>query len=438
MKQVDQLLHARWIVTVNDNNDLLEHHSLAIDAGKIVAILPTEEAKQQFQATESLDLGEQLLMPGLINAHTHLAMNLLRGFADDLPLMEWLEQHIWPAEGRWVDEQFVADGSELAMAEMIRSGTTCFNDMYFFPEVTAQVAQKAGLRASIGLMMIDFPTAWGSGPEEYLQKGLALQQQYQNHPLISTAFAPHATYTVSDEPLLQLKQAAQDSGSAIHIHLHETAGEIALHQEQHGCRPLARLHKLGLLNNKLQAVHMTQLNDDEIQLLAANGVQVIHCPESNLKLASGFAPVAKLLQAGVNVALGTDGAASNNDLDLFSEMRTAALLAKGVAADARAVPAATALRMATINAAKALGIDKQTGSLEVGKAADLIAIDLSSLESQPLYDPLSQLVYATSRDQVRHLWVAGQQLLKERQLTTLDEVEIVKKTQQWQAKISQQ
>ncbi|MDQ7017163.1 MAG: TRZ/ATZ family hydrolase [Gammaproteobacteria bacterium] len=438
MKQVDQLLHARWIVTVNEHNDLFEYHTLVVDQSKIIDILPTELAKQSYRAHQVDDLGEQLLMPGLINAHTHLAMNLLRGFADDLPLMEWLEQQIWPAEGRWVDEQFVADGSELAMAELIRSGTTCFNDMYFFPEITAQVAQKAGLRASIGLMMIDFPTAWGSGPEEYLQKGLALQQKYQDHPLIRTAFAPHATYTVSDVPLLQLKQAAQQHNSAIHIHLHETAGEIALHEKQHGCRPLARLDKLGMLNANLQAVHMTQLSDEEIQQLADNGVQVIHCPESNLKLASGFAPIARLLAAGVNVALGTDGAASNNDLDLFAEMRTAALLAKGVAGDASVVPTTTALRMATINGAKALGIADQTGSLEVGKAADVIAIDLNTIETQPLYDPVSQLVYASSRNQITHLWVAGKQLLKERQLTTLDETQIIKKAQLWQKKIGGQ
>ncbi|OQX03263.1 MAG: N-ethylammeline chlorohydrolase, partial [Thiothrix lacustris] len=336
---------------------------------------------------------------------------------------------------RWADAQFVYDGSRLAIAEMIRSGTTCFNDMYFFPEQTAKAVQEAGIRACIGLIVIDFPTAWGTGPEDYLQKGLALHDQVADDPLLTTAFAPHAPYTVSDDPLKQVSHLACEMDMPIHMHVHETAFEVQQALAQHDAVPLARLDNLGLLDKHFLAVHMTQLTDEEIALLAEKGTHVIHCPESNLKLASGFCPVAKLLAAGVNVALGTDGNASNNDLDMLGEMRTAALIAKAVAHDASVVSAAQALRMATINGAIALGLADTIGSLEIGKAADMIAVDLSALETQPLYDPVSQIVYCANRNQVTHTWVAGKALMTQRELTTLNITELLATAQAWQQKI---
>jgi len=436
MITIDSLLHPDWIFCVDDENTVLENHSLAIDKGKILDLLPRSEAGQKYTANHVHELAGHALIPGLVNSHTHAPMNLFRGLADDLPLMQWLEQHIWPAEQKWVSREFVRDGTRLAIAEMLRSGTTCFNDMYFFPDVVAEEAQHAGIRASIGLIVIDFPTVWANDADEYIAKGLQLHEAIKDEPLLSTALAPHAPYTVSDAPLTELVRIGQETGIPLHMHIHETAGEIDMAVAQTGLRPMQRLDKLDVLSPQLMAVHMTQLEDDEIALLAQRGCHVLHCPESNLKLASGFCPVQSLLDAGINVALGTDGAASNNDLDMLGEMRTAALLAKAVANDARAVAAGTALRMATINGARALGLDAVTGSLEVGKYADITAIKLDSLETQPVYDPVSQLVYAAGREHVTHVWVAGRHLLDNSSLVEKDEAALLKIAQMWQQRIA--
>ncbi|MCC6134193.1 MAG: TRZ/ATZ family hydrolase [Candidatus Contendobacter sp.] len=430
------LINARWIIPVEPEGQVLEHHALAIDGGRIVALLPQAEAAARYQAETCLTLNRHVLMPGLINAHTHASMTLLRGLADDLPLMSWLQDHIWPAEARWVDSDFVRDGTQLAVAELLRGGTTCFNDMYFFPEVTAEVAREAGIRACVGLTALDFPTAYAGSLDEYLSKGLALHEALQAEPLLHTAFAPHATYTVSAPALERIGRLAVELNLPVHIHVHETAAEVAEFQSRHGCRPLQRLDEIGLLSPRLLAVHMTQLESAEIERLTTTGVHVAHCPESNLKLASGFCPVARLDAAGVNVAIGTDGAASNNDLDLFGELRTAALLGKGIAGDASALPAARTLRMATLNGARALGLAAKTGSLELGKSADVIAVDLGELETEPVYHPLSQLVYAVSRRQVSDVWVAGRRVLTERRLTTLDSDEIIRKARNWRTRIA--
>lgn len=437
---IDTLIHARWIIPVVPEDAVLENHAVAIQGGRILEILPSDQAEVKYSAESSHKLTQHVLIPGLINAHTHAAMSLLRGLADDLPLMTWLNEHIWPAEGRWVSEEFVADGTRLAVAEMLRGGITCFNDMYFFPDVTGKVSAAAGMRAVVGMILIDFPSAWASNADEYLSRGLEVHDKFRNDSLITTTFAPHAPYSVSDAPLEQVRTLTDELEPSVqvHMHLHETHDEIAQGLEQYGKRPMQRLHDLGLLSPSFLAVHMTHLEDDEIVLFADSGASVVHCPESNLKLASGFCPVAKLHQAGVNVALGTDGAASNNDLDMFSEMRTAALLAKGVSGDAAAIPAATALRMATLNGAIALGIADETGSLEVGKAADITAIDFSTLESQPIYHPISQLVYATGRDKVTDVWVAGKHLVSQGQLTTLDSREITARTREWNDKIREE
>ncbi len=434
--QVDTLIHARWIIPVEPESVTLEHHSLVIDGGRIIDLLPTETAKQQYQATNIENLPDHALLPGFVNCHTHAAMTLMRGVADDLPLMDWLQNHIWPLEGKWVGESFVKDGTDLAIAEMLRGGTTCFNDMYFFPEITAQQASHHGIRACVGLIVIDFPTVWAQNSDDYIEKGLALHDQLRHHPLITTAFAPHAPYTVSDGPLQKIRTLADELEMPIHMHVHETRFEVDSAQEQNGKRPIERLNDIDMIDPSFIAVHMTQLNDDEISLFAGAGAHIVHCPESNLKLASGFAPIAQCLAAGINVALGTDGAASNNDLDMLGELRTAALIGKAVANDATAIPASTALKMATINGAKALGLDNEIGSLTIGKAADVIAIDLSDLETQPLYCPISQIVYAANRQQVTDVWVAGKRLLKQRQLTTLDIETLKTKVADWQQRLS--
>ena len=435
MQQIDTLIQARWIIPVIPEHEWYENYALAINDGRIIDLLPKDEATNKYQANTQLTLDQHALIPGLINSHTHVSMSLFRGLADDLPLMEWLNDHIWPAESKWVSPEFVHDGTRLAIAEMLRGGTTCFNDMYFFPDETARVAAEAHMRATVGMILIDFPTVWAADADEYIHKGLKLHDEYRNHPLIKTAFAPHAPYTVSDAPLQRVQTLAEELDVPIHMHVHETADEIGGSLEQHEMRPLARLKKQNLISPRLLAVHMTQLEDEEIAQLTQSGSHVVHCPESNLKLASGFCPVNKLLNAGVNVALGTDGAASNNDLDMFGEMRTAALVGKAVAGNASAVPAATALSMATINGARALGIDDETGSLEIGKAADVVAVNLGCLDSLPVYNPVSHLVYATGRDKVSDVWVAGKHVVKDATLTTLDEKLIRQKAIEWGKKI---
>jgi len=436
MKTVDTILHARWILPVSASDPLLENHCIVIDDGRINDILPSATASEQYNANIVKHYAQHLLMPGLINAHTHSPMGLFRGIANDLPLEDWLHNYIWPAEAKWISEEFVHDGTRLAIAEMLRSGTTCFNDMYFFPDVTARLARDIGIRACIGLIAIDYPSAWANNANEYIDKGLELRDHFRSDSLIHTPFAPHAPFSVSDEPLQRIRVLADEMDLPIHIHLHETADEIEQSLKQYGKRPLERLNELGLVSPNLMAVHLTQVSDDEITLLAESGSHVVHCPESNLKLASGFCPVTKLMNAGINVALGTDSHASNNDLNMLGEMHTASLLAKGISQNAGALTAMQTVRMATINGAKALGLDQDTGSLEVEKYADIIAIDFSDLEMNPVYDPIANLVYSCNREQVSDVWVAGKHLLKDRQLTTLDEQEIIQKTQRWNDKIA--
>jgi 5-methylthioadenosine/S-adenosylhomocysteine deaminase len=432
---VDTLIHARWIIPVEPESVIYESHTLVIDKGRIIDLQPTDVAKLMYQGTTTENLESHALLPGFINCHTHAAMSLMRGIADDLPLMEWLQNYIWPLEQKWMGEAFVRDGTDLAIAEMLLGGTTCFNDMYFYPDVTAQQAVQHGIRACVGMVVIDFPTVWAENSAAYIDKGLAIHDQLRHQPLITTSFAPHAPYTVSDEPLTKIRTYADELDIPINMHVHETLYEVEQAHANTGQRPLQRLHNLGLLTPSFIAVHMTQLTDREISLVAESGAHIVHCPESNLKLASGFCPVAQCLGAGINVALGTDGAASNNDLDMIGEMRTAAFLAKAVAQDASAVSAMTALRMATINGAKALGLEQEIGSLTVGKSADVIAIDLDHLETQPLYCPASQIVYAASRQQVTDVWVAGKQLLKQRQLTTVNLPTLKSHVAAWQQRL---
>ncbi|AJO79911.1 MULTISPECIES: TRZ/ATZ family hydrolase [Pseudomonas] len=432
---LDLLLLPTWLVPVEPAGVVLKEHGLGIRDGRIAFIGPRADA-MKLQAAEVRELPGMLLGPGLVNAHGHAAMTLFRGLADDLPLMTWLENHIWPAEAKWVDEAFVRDGTDLAIAEQLKGGISCFSDMYFFPKVASECVHNSGIRAQIAIPLLDFPIPGASTADEAIRQGVELFSDLKHHPRIKITFGPHAPYTVGDETLEKIRIIAEELDASIHMHVHETASEVQQAVARHGERPLARLARLGLLGPRFQAVHMTQISDDDLALLVETNSNVIHCPESNLKLASGFCPVERLWQAGVNVAIGTDGAASNNDLDLLGETRTAALLAKGVAGSATALNAHQALRMATLNGARALGLDGEIGSLELGKAADLVAFDLSGLEQQPIYDPVSQLIYATGRDCVKHLWVAGKQLLDDRRLTRLDEQQLHATATAWGRRIS--
>ncbi|RRU70441.1 TRZ/ATZ family hydrolase [Stutzerimonas xanthomarina] len=432
---LDLLLFPTWLVPVEPAGVVLKGHGLGVRDGRIALIAPRAVALK-YQAIETRELEGMLLAPGLINAHGHAAMTLFRGLADDLPLQRWLKDHIWPAESRWVDEDFVRCGTELAIAEQLKGGITCFSDMYFYPSVVSELVHKHGVRAQITIPVLDFPVPDARDADEALRKGVALFDDLKHHPRITIAFGPHAPYSVADDKLESIRVLVAEMDAGIHIHVHETAHEVQEALRKHGERPLARLARLQLLGPRFQAVHMTQVDDDDLALLTEHNCSVIHCPESNLKLASGFCPVERLWEAGINVAVGTDGAASNNDLDLLGETRTAALLAKAVAESATALDAHRALRMATLNGARALGIDEHTGSLEIGKFADLVALDLSGLAQQPVYDPVSQLIYSTSRDAVRHVWVGGKQLLESGRLTRMDEQQVIANARQWGERIS--
>jgi 5-methylthioadenosine/S-adenosylhomocysteine deaminase len=432
------IISARWIVTVNGDFDVLSDSSIVMLNERIDEIVPNSEltGREDLAGATRIELGNHVLMPGLVNAHTHAAMSLMRGIADDLPLMDWLQNHIWPAESKWVDRAFIRDGIALAAAEMLRGGTTCFNDMYFFPDDMARTCQKFGIRAVAGLIVLDFPTIWAKDGDDYLSKALAVNDELKELPLVTCALAPHAPYTVSDGPLEKVAMYSSELDLPVHMHVHETQHEVDEAIKHSAKRPLERLDQLGLLNPNLIAVHMTALNDLEIERIAETGVSVAHCPESNMKLASGFCPVHDLSTRGINVCLGTDGAASNNDLDMFGEMRSAALLAKAVAGDASAVNAQQAIRMATINGARALGLGDSIGSIEPGKKADLIAVDLSHLATQPVYDPVAQLVYATNSQQVSHVWVDGVSRVTDYHLADdIDTLAIIARAQHWQHKI---
>ncbi|MCB1959236.1 MAG: TRZ/ATZ family hydrolase [Rhodocyclaceae bacterium] len=431
----DLLLNARWVIPVEPDGTILEHHSVAIRDGKILAVLPTDAARQQFAADAEKHLPDHALIPGLVNLHTHAAMTLMRGMADDLPLMQWLETAIWPTEARHASAAFVHDGTLLAAAEMLRGGITTANEMYFYPDAAARAFDTLGMRCVIGITAIDFPTPYASSADEYLKKGLATRDAWRGHALTRFALAPHAPYTVGDSSFERIVNLANELDLPIHIHIHETAQEIEDSLKQYGRRPLARLNQLGVVGSNLIAVHAAHLSGDEIDLLARQGASVAHCPSSNMKLASGIAPVASLVDHNIPVGLGTDGAASNNRLDLFQEMRQAALLAKVSSGDARAIPAARALRMATLDGARALGMEADIGSISAGKQADLCAIDLSGVDTQPCFNPLSHLVYCAGRENVSDVWVAGRAKISDKTLLHKSNNELLAIARVWQNKL---
>lgn len=437
MKHCDTLIAPRWCIPVRPAGRVLENHAVAVVEGRIVDILPRHTALTRYQASAVVERPLHALIPGLINAHTHAAMCLFRGFADDLPLERWLTDGIWPAERRWISAEFVRDGTQLAIAEMLLAGTTCFSDQYFFPEIVAETASTMQVRAVVGTPVIEFPTAWATTPAEYLDKAAELvHDRYADHPLISTCFAPHSTYAVSDGTFRALRVLADQLDVPVQIHLHETALEVAEAVRATRRRPFDRLADLGLVNASLLAVHAVHVTDDEIRRMADAGVGVAHCPRSNLKLASGIAPIQRFLDAGVTVGLGTDGAASNNRLDMLSELQVAALLAKVRADDATALGAPDALALATIGAAEALGLEAEVGSIEPGKAADFACVRLGDPCMQPVHNPVSQLVYAAGAGQVSDVWVAGRQLVSNGELTHADVPSILARCDEWRLRMN--
>lgn len=433
-EKIDLLVEPRWIAPVEPDT-LLTKHALAVNGNQIVDLLPAEEAHQRYDAKEYLRLPDHLLIPGLINLHTHAAMSLMRGLADDLPLMEWLEKRIWPTEAIHVSNGFVHDGTLLACAEMLKSGITCFNDMYYFPQAAAEAATQLGMRAALGITIIDFPSAYASDADDYLAKGLAVRDQWFGDPLISFCLAPHAPYSVSNAGFERVITLSELLGLPIHCHLHETSGEINESLKNFGCRPLERLKELGLLGPNLIATHAVHVTTKEIEMLAKHGCSVAHCPSSNMKLASGIAPITTMLKNGINVGLGTDGAASNNRLDILQEMRQAALLAKVDSKDANSLPARQALAMATINGARALGLDHRIGSLKPGKEADFCAIDFSGLELHPCYDPISHLSYVAGREHISHVFIAGKCCIRYKKLVLLPENDLKNIASLWQNRL---
>ena len=432
----DLVIEASWIIPIEPQSTVLENHAVAISDGNIMALLPTDEMSVRCSSGQVCRLASHVLIPGLINFHSHAAMTLMRGLADDLKLMDWLSNHIWPAESRHASAQFVYDGTLHACAEMLRGGVTCFNDMYFFPEMTARAALDAGMRAALGIILIEFPTAYANDAQDYLHKGLAMRDELKHESLLSFCMAPHAPYTVSDKSFEQILTLSEQLQIPINTHLHETHDEIRESLAKFGVRPLARLERLGILGPNFIAVHAVHLEPAEIALLARLGCSVAHCPSSNLKLASGIAPVDSMLSAGINIGIGTDGAASNNRLDIFCEMRLAALLAKADSNNAEALPAHTALRMATLNAAQALGLERSVGSIQPGKSADLCAVNLDSVSLSPCYDPASHLVYTAGREDVSDVWVAGKHLVSSGRLLHMDESSMRHKAREWQSRIA--
>ena len=408
---VDLLLSASWVIPIEPFGTVLKDTSIAILDGKIVDILPTEEANQKYLPASKEDYPGHAILPGFVNAHTHAAMSLLKGFADDMALMPWLTEKIWPTEARLVTEKSVYDGTLLACREMIRGGITCFNDMYFYPASAAKAVIDSGMRAMIGLIVFDTPSIHTTGADDCLAQAEDMLSRFPAHERISFCLAPHAPYTVSDDSFLKIAALNKKYHRRVTLHLHETMGEIENSLKQHGVRPIDRIDQLGLLDNNLIAVHSTHLNEADIEKMSKANSSVVHCPASNLKLASGIAPITDLLKKDISVALGTDGSASNNRLDILEEMRLASLLAKTQSLDPTSVSAYQALSLATLGGATALGLSDTIGSIIKGKQADLCAVNLSLPEYQPCYNPVSHLVYVCGREAVTGVWISGENQL---------------------------
>lgn len=431
------LILPRYIIPVRPKGTVLEHHGLVLSEERIEAVLDASDALKMYPDAELVQLARHVVLPGLINAHNHSPMTLLRGFADDVDLQTWLNEYIWPIEAHFVDPEFVMDGTRLAVAEMIKGGTTCFIDQYYYPEHIARVVIESGVRAEIGLPLLDQQTPWAAHFEEYVSRGLDVAESVDGAGLVSFSLAPHAPYSLSDAGLDRTAEISRDTGMRVDMHCLETVYDIQHSLSNHGVHPLERLSRSGLLNDSLLAIHMTQLQEEDFERIADSGVHVAHCPQSNLKLASGICPVHELLDAGVNVCIGTDGAASNNNLDILEEVRSAAMLAKGVSGDPTVIDAVQALEMITINASMAMGRDDEIGTIEAGKQADLCALNLDAIETQPIHNVHSQIIYAASSHQVSDVWIAGRRVMKNYELVTISEVDLVEMADSWRSRLSE-
>jgi 5-methylthioadenosine/S-adenosylhomocysteine deaminase len=425
------------VVTMDGGGRVLSPGAVAIDGRDIVAVETPPAIAAAYRAKESIDARGAVVMPGLINTHTHAPMVLYRGLADDLALMDWLQKYIFPAEAKTVTPAFVRAGTRLAALEMIRSGTTTYADMYYFEEEIARVTRAAGLRAVLGQTIIKFPVPDAKTPEEGLSRTERFLKEFASDDLIVPAVAPHAMYTLEAETLKRARQLADREHVPVILHLAETQDEVKIAAEQHQATPVGYLESLGFFGPRTLAAHAVQLTAQDIVILKKRGVGVSHNPESNMKLASGTAPVPALRRAGVPVGLGTDGAASNNDLDMFESMRQAALLHKLESGDPRTLPAAEVLAMATREGAAALGMERIIGSLEPGKRADLIVVSMSAARQTPMYDPLSHLVYTTRGDDVRTTMVNGKILMREGKVLTLDEPAVLAEARKLAAEVRQ-
>lgn len=430
------LIRNGLVVTMDNEHRVLDPGWVFVRSGEIVALGEGDGwGPLVVPDTVVVDAGGKAVLPGLVNTHTHLAMVLFRGFADDLKLNEWLQDHIFPAEARFVDADFVRAGSRLALAEMIRGGTTTFADMYFFEDEVAEASVKAGLRAVLAPALMDFPTPENATWEEGVKKFRSFAERWRDEPLVTACLGPHAVYTVSPENLREAGDIARELQLPLHIHLSETRHEVEECKEKYGRTPVAQLAASGVLDTDLIAAHCVHLNDIDRKMLVDKGAGIAHCPESNMKLASGAAPVPKLVKEGALVGLGTDGAASNNDLDMWGEMDSAAKMHKLVTNDPTSMPAELVFRMATLGGAEALHMDTQIGSLVQGKRADMIFVDLSGLHLTPRYNIFSHLVYAAKPSDVTDVFVEGKQIMKSRQLLTLDEAAIRAEAEEYRRKI---
>lgn len=433
--RVDLLVLGGTVVTMDATRRIIEDGGIAVQDGKIIAVGTRAEIASHYSAKQTINGTGKAIMPGLINGHTHIPMTLFRGLADDLDLQEWLTKYIFPAEAKNVTEDFVRVGTQLGLAEMIRGGTTTYCDMYYFEDAIADETAKAGVRGVLGETVIDFPVADNKTNAEAMAYTEKFVAKWKNSPLITPAIAPHAAYTVSEDHLKAIRAFADRTGAPIVIHVSETAKEVRDIQTQTGDSPVTYLARIGLLKNDVIAAHMVHPNGDEISLLAKFGVGVVHNPQSNMKLASGVAPVPEMLKRGIAVGLGTDGAASNNDLNMWEEMDTAAKLHKLFAGDPKVITALEALEMATIGSARALHLENQIGSLEVGKRADLIVVELNDLNQTPMFNLYSHLVYATKANDVRTVVIQGRVVMLDKRLLTLNELVIKQRARVYQIKI---
>ena len=434
-RQVSLVVTNGTIVTMDAAGQVIANGAVAVDGADIVAVDTMDAIQRQYRGTETVDAGGQVVLPGLINTHTHAPMVLFRGLADDLALMEWLTKYIFPAEAKTVSPEFVRAGTRLAALEMIQSGTTTYTDMYYFEEEIAKETKAAGLRGVLGQTVIQFPVADAKTPADALARAEAFITAFKGDPLITPAVAPHAMYTLDGATLMAARSLSMRHGVPTLIHVAETRDEVKIAQDQYKASPVGYLDGLGFLGPGVVAAHGVWVSAPEIAMLKQRGVGVSHNPESNMKLASGTAPVPGYLAAGVAIGLGTDGAASNNDLDMFEAMRTASLLHKLQTGDPQAVGARTALEMATMGGARALGMGDRIGSLEPGKRADLIVVSMNSARQTPMYDPISHLVYTTHGDDVRTTIVHGKVLMKDRKVLTLNEASVLSDARGWAEKV---